>query len=76
MNQVLRNNKSLLTILVLVLIFSLSLPLSTFAKDNALEEGFSPQQQIALDFLSKPAVEKKYAEIINEIGRASCRERV
>ena len=67
MNQVLRNNKSLLTILVLVLIFSLSLPLSTFAKDNALEEGFSPQQQIALDFLSKPAVEKKYAEIINAI---------
>ena len=66
MGNFIRKKKNVLNVLVLIIIFSLVLTPNSFAHDVKAGK-FSPEQQIALDFLSDPAVEKKYAEIINAI---------
>jgi aminobenzoyl-glutamate utilization protein B len=65
MNYFFKKYRKVLTALVMVLIFSLVLPVPVQAAPK--DKGFTKEQQIALDYLSDPAVGKKYAEMINAI---------
>lgn len=61
-----RRQRRLVSLLALFLLVSLALPLNAYAA-KASSARWSQAQQIALDFLSDPAVEKKFAEMNDAI---------
>lgn len=69
MNYFIKKSNKFLNVLVMVLIFSLVLPVNAFALNNDINNEFSAEQQIALNYLSDPSVEKNMLKSLMQFGR-------